>query len=60
MPALAAVQAGSACVGSDLECNPNFIYAIVFPVAALVGVVVVGVAIFIIVKIAAKKRQLPP
>ena len=59
-PALAAVEARSACVGSDLECNPNYIYAIVFPAAALVGIVIVGVAIFIIVKVATKKASLPP
>ena len=56
----AAVQGNSACVGSDLECNPNFIYAIVFPVAALMGAVIVGTAVFIIVKTVVKKPPLPP
>ena len=59
-PAQAAVQGNDVCVGSDFECNPNYIYAIVFPVAGLVGVAIVGTVIFIVIKIASAKKPLIP
>ena len=51
---LANVEDTKICTGSALECNPNVIYAIIAPLAAVTTLAIVGALIFVLVKATAK------
>ena len=54
-PVTAQVQEADGCTGSGLECNPVYIYAIIIPIAGLVGIAAMVAVIFVIVKAATRK-----
>ena len=45
------------CTGSALECNPNVIYAIIAPLAAVTTLAIVGALIFVSVEDKLKLRE---
>lgn len=54
-PVSAQVQDAGTCIGSQVECNPNYLYAIIVPIAGVAGLAAVGAVIFIIVKATTRK-----
>ncbi len=56
-PVTAQVQETNECTGSGLECNPNYIYAIIVPIAGLAGIAAVVAVIFIVVKAVTRKKS---